>query len=57
MTPLDEGPTQGSVPDMALMLKEFYDIRGFHENGIPRKDVLEALDLHLLAQLLYSEET
>ena len=53
MTPLDEGPTEGSVPDMELMLKEFYELRGFNENGMPRKEVLNELGLPELAELLY----
>jgi aldehyde:ferredoxin oxidoreductase len=53
MTPLKEGPTKDSVPDMALMLKEFYQLRGLDETGVPRKAVLQALGLNILADLLY----
>lgn len=52
MTPLAEGPTEGSVPDMELMLREFYELRGFDANGIPRKEVLEELGLEELAEQL-----
>jgi aldehyde:ferredoxin oxidoreductase len=55
MTPLKEGPTKDSVPDMALMLKEFYQLRGLDETGVPRKSVLNALGLNILTGLLYPE--
>ncbi len=53
MTPLKQGPTKDSVPDMALMLKEFYQMRGLDDRGIPHKAVLKNLGLNLLADLLY----
>lgn len=53
MTPLEAGPTEGSVPDMALMLREFYQLRGFDENGVPKKDILLELGLTDLAELLH----
>ncbi|HZK49635.1 MAG TPA: aldehyde ferredoxin oxidoreductase C-terminal domain-containing protein, partial [Thermoleophilia bacterium] len=49
---LDEGPTAGGSPDMDLMLSEFYKLRGLDERGIPRRDVLEAVGLRDLADLL-----
>jgi len=52
MTPMAEGPTEGSVPDMDLMLKEFYEMRGFDESGVPGSDVLNELGLGKLAELL-----
>ncbi len=56
MTPMTEGPTQGSVPDMDLMLAEFYEIRGFNEDGIPKKEVLNRLGLNVLAELIYEHD-
>ena len=53
MTPMKDGPTMGSVPDMDLMLNEFYKMRGFNKNGIPRKEILEKLNLNKLADLLF----
>jgi len=53
MTPMREGPTQGSVPDMDLMLNEFYQLRGFREDGLPQKAVLQELGLTSLADLLF----
>ena len=55
MTPMEEGPTKGSVPDMELMLEEFYKMRQFNENGIPEKNILTKLGLTDLMDLLYSE--
>jgi aldehyde:ferredoxin oxidoreductase len=52
-TPMDTGPTKGSLPDMDLMLKEFYEFRGINDDGVPAKAVLEALGLHSLTKLLH----
>ncbi len=53
MTPMEQGPTEGSVPDMDLMLQEFYEMRDLDEEGIPKKAVLMDLGLNKLAELLY----
>jgi len=53
MTIMDTGPTEGSIPDMDLMLKEFYELRGLNEEGVPEKEILEGLGLSELAALLY----
>jgi len=53
MTPMETGPTEGSVPDMDLMLKEFYELRGLNDDGVPIKEILERLCLSDLAQLLH----
>lgn len=52
LTPLTQGPTKDSLPDMELMLAEFYQLRGLDENGIPREANLRALGLNTLADLL-----
>jgi len=54
MTPMSEGTTEGSVPDMELMLKAFYKLRGLNEDGIPREKVLRDQDLAALADLIYA---
>jgi aldehyde:ferredoxin oxidoreductase len=51
-TPLADGPTAGSAPDMRLMLGEFYTLRGLRPDGLPRRDVLVGLGLDDLADLL-----
>jgi aldehyde:ferredoxin oxidoreductase len=55
LTPMTAGPTEGSVPDMDLMLREFYELRGLNNDGVPKKAVLMKLDLQELADLLYRE--
>lgn len=54
LSPLAEGPTEGSTPDLDLMLKEFYSLRGLDSDGRPRRNVLEALDLLELAEVLHA---
>jgi aldehyde:ferredoxin oxidoreductase len=53
MTPMEAGPTEGSVPDMDLMLKEFYELRGLNDDGVPKKEILARLGLSDLVQLLH----
>ncbi len=52
MTPLKEGPVTGIVPDMALMLKEYYELRSLDAAGRPRRDKLHSLGLSELADRL-----
>ncbi len=40
---------------MNLMLKEFYEMRGLDSNGIPSEQVLLALGLSPLADLLHEK--
>jgi aldehyde:ferredoxin oxidoreductase len=56
LIPLEEGSTAGSVPDMDLMIREFYKLRGLEANGLPRRQVLEELDLDDLARLLHGSQ-
>jgi aldehyde:ferredoxin oxidoreductase len=53
MTAMETGPTKGSVPDMDLMLKEFYELRGLNDDGVPKKEILKELGLSDLAKLLH----
>ena len=53
LQPLKDGPTAGSVPDIDGMLKEFYKLRRFEENGIPEREILEELNLSELISILY----
>jgi aldehyde:ferredoxin oxidoreductase len=52
LTPLEDGPTAGSVPDMDLMLREFYALRALDERGFPSPRRLETLGLADLAARL-----
>ncbi len=54
MTPMSEGPTEGSIPDMERMLKAFYKLRGLNEDGLPRESVLREQNLADLADLIYT---
>jgi aldehyde:ferredoxin oxidoreductase len=52
---LSEGSTAGVVPDMELMLKDYYNYRGWDwESGKPKKDKLMELGLERVAEDLYS---
>ena len=54
MTPLKDGAAAGSVPDMKLMLREFYQLMGIDEKGRPTKERLERFGLGELIKRLYS---
>lgn len=43
--PMPEGPARGQVVELAQMLPEFYNLRGWDENGVPTKQKLKALGL------------
>lgn len=52
MTPFDSGPSAGSVPDMDLMLREYYELRALDKAGRPQRDKLTELNLGDLAFML-----
>ncbi len=52
LTSPPSGPAVGSVPDLELMLKEFYPLRGLDSQGRPSKEKLNALGLSDLAAKL-----
>lgn len=52
LEPLEDGPTAGSVPDIALMLSEFYALRDMDAEGRPSRARLQALGLGDLADRL-----
>jgi len=41
LTPLKEGSAAGRVPDLDTMLKDYYRLRGWNEQGIPIKDKVD----------------
>jgi aldehyde:ferredoxin oxidoreductase len=55
LLPLEDGPTVGSVPDMALMLREFYALRDLDAEGRPSRARLQQLGLHALADALEAQ--
>ncbi|MGE5577721.1 MAG: aldehyde ferredoxin oxidoreductase family protein [Syntrophothermus sp.] len=52
LTPTAEGGAAGSVPDMDLMLEEFYALREIGADGRPSRSRLEKLSLKEAADLL-----
>ncbi|MBC7342579.1 MAG: aldehyde ferredoxin oxidoreductase family protein [Clostridia bacterium] len=52
LTPLEDGVTAGSVPDIELMLREFYQLRGLDATGRPLPDKLAQVGLAEANQLL-----
>jgi aldehyde:ferredoxin oxidoreductase len=53
MTPLPDGGAAGSVPNVELMLKDYYKARGLDAKGRPLKKKLVSLGLPELASKLY----
>ncbi len=54
LRPLDEGATAGIRPDLELMLKEYYQYRGWDwETGRPTREKLTELGLNSVAEDLY----
>ncbi len=52
-TPVAEGAAAGSVPDEALLLREYYEVRGLDEVGRPLASVLESAGLAEAGAVLY----
>lgn len=53
LTPLPDGGAAGSVPNVELMLKDYYKARGLDAQGRPLKEKLISLGLSDLAAKLY----
>jgi aldehyde:ferredoxin oxidoreductase len=52
LTALNEGGAEGSIPDEAIMKKEYDDVRGLDEKGRPVPGVLEKLGLDFVVPML-----
>jgi len=52
LTPTKEGGAAGSVPDMGLMLKEYYRLRPLDAGGRPTREKLHSIGLSDLAARL-----
>jgi len=52
LTATKEGGQAGSVPDIEMMMKEYYDIRGLDMQGLPKKERLAELGLADIAEKL-----
>ncbi|MEW6203241.1 MAG: aldehyde ferredoxin oxidoreductase family protein [bacterium] len=53
LMPVEDGPAAGSVPDMEVMLKEFYALRELDDQGRPSKKKLESLGLGYMVEKIY----
>ena len=53
LTAATEGGAAGSVPDMKVLLEEFYPVRGLAPDGRPTKETLARLGLNELSAKLY----
>jgi aldehyde:ferredoxin oxidoreductase len=49
--PVAEGPSKGFTSKLAPMLEEYYQFRGWDENGVPRPEKLEELGLANLVEV------
>ena len=54
LTPVNEGGAAGLVPDIEMMMKEYYEARGFDERGFPNEERLIATGLAGIAERLNS---
>ena len=54
LTPVQGGAAAGSVPDIKKMKKDYKELRGLNEKGIPTKTKLEEVGLKTLVYKLYS---
>jgi aldehyde:ferredoxin oxidoreductase len=53
LTPVPDGGAAGSVPDVELMLKDYYKARGLDAKGHPLKEKMASLGLSELAAKLH----
>ena len=53
LEPTKKGGSAGKVPDVEVMLKEFYKARSWTSNGKPSRKILESLGLKDVARDLY----
>ena len=49
---VQDGAAAGSVPDIEMMMKEYYEIRGLDMKGVPTKETLTAVGLADVAEKL-----
>ncbi len=52
LTATKEGGQAGSVPDIEMMMREYYDIRGLDMHGVPKKERLAEVGLADVAEKL-----
>jgi aldehyde:ferredoxin oxidoreductase len=55
LTPHSEGGAEGSVPDEALMKREYYGLRELDEKGFPTPHLLQSLGLDVVNKRLFGK--
>lgn len=55
LVPLDHGPTEGSVPDIDLMTKDFYETRQLDAEGRLTRPKLDELELGWVADMIEAD--
>ncbi|MHA1864568.1 MAG: aldehyde ferredoxin oxidoreductase C-terminal domain-containing protein, partial [Candidatus Thorarchaeota archaeon] len=53
--PMPEGPAEGHVVNLDVLLDAYYEYRGWDENGRPTKEKLEELDLGWLIDTVHTD--
>ncbi len=53
--PMPEGPAEGHVVDLDILLDAYYKYRGWDEQGRPTKEKLRELDLEWLIDIVHSD--
>jgi len=56
LEPTKEGGNAGKVPDMKILMEEFYRVRGWTPDGKPSRETLESLGLEDVAEALYGSK-
>jgi aldehyde:ferredoxin oxidoreductase len=54
VTPLPDGGAAGKAADLEYQLNEYYQVRGWNENGVPTKEKLQSLGLGKAAEEIYA---
>ncbi len=55
--PLPEGPAEGHVVNLEILLDAYYEYRGWDEQGRPTKEKLRELGLEWLIDIVYADTT
>ena len=56
LTPLPEGGAKNHVPNLEVMLNEYYKLRGWTTDGVPTREKLIELNLHDVAKDLWGKQ-
>lgn len=56
LTPVSDGVAEGVVPNVELLLADYYKERGLQKDGLPKRETLEKAGLDDLAQVLFGQQ-